>query len=177
MACVVAGGVDLALITLLPVVVARTPEAASMLTLSIVPAMAIGNVVLQYPIAILADRFGLRKIGMIIATIGLLLCSMIPFFLTSALLALLLAFLGAGLVYGLYSIGLAMLSKRFNGGEIIAANAGFVIIFELSNLAGPAFAGILLDINMRLGLPVFLVSVGVFYLLVSWLRRNANPDN
>jgi predicted MFS family arabinose efflux permease len=114
---------------------------------------------------------------MIIATIGLLLCSMIPFFLTSALLALLLAFLGAGLVYGLYSIGLAMLSKRFTGGEIIAANAGFVIIFELSNLAGPAFAGILLDINMRLGLPIFLVSVGVFYLLVSWLRRNANPDN
>jgi MFS family permease len=176
MACVVAGGVDLALITLMPVIVARTPEAATMLTLSIVPAMAVGNVVLQYPIALLADRYGLRRIGMIIATIGLALCSLIPFFLHSALLALILAFLGAGLVYGLYSIGLAMLAKRFTGGEIIAANAGFVIIFELSNLAGPAIAGILLDINMRLGLPIFLVSVGAFYLLVSWFRRNANPD-
>ena len=176
MACIVAGGVDLALITLMPVIVARTPEASSMLTLSIVPAMAIGNVVLQYPIALLADRYGLRKVGMIIATIGLALCSLIPFFLHSALLAMILAFLGAGLVYGLYSIGLAMLSKRFSGGEIIAANAGFVIIFELSNLVGPAFAGILLDIDMQLGLPIFLVSVGIFYLLVSWLRRNANPD-
>ena len=176
MACIVAGGVDLALITLMPVIVARTPEASSMLTLSIVPAMAIGNVVLQYPIALLADRYGLRKVGMIIATIGLALCSLIPFFLHSALLAMVLAFLGAGLVYGLYSIGLAMLSKRFSGGEIIAANAGFVIIFELSNLVGPAFAGILLDIDMQLGLPIFLVSVGIFYLLVSWLRRNANPD-
>ena len=176
MACVVAGGVDLALITLMPVIVARTPEAATMLTLSIVPAMAVGNVVLQYPIALLADRYGLRRIGMIIATIGLALCSLIPFFLHSALLALILAFLGAGLVYGLYSIGLAMLAKRFTGGEIIAANAGFVIIFELSNLAGPAIAGILLDINMRLGLPIFMVSVGIFYLLVSWFRRNANPD-
>ena len=176
MACIVAGGVDLALITLMPVIVARTPEASSMLTLLIVPAMAIGNVVLQYPIALLADRYGLRKVGMIIATIGLALCSLIPFFLHSALLAMILAFLGAGLVYGLYSIGLAMLSKRFSGGEIIAANAGFVIIFELSNLVGPAFAGILLDIDMQLGLPIFLVSVGIFYLLVSWLRRNANPD-
>jgi hypothetical protein len=46
----------------------------------------------------------------------------------------------------------------------------------LSNLAGPAIAGILLDINMRLGLPIFLVSVGAFYLLVSWFRRNANPN-
>ncbi len=176
MACIVAGGVDLALITLMPVIVARTPEASSMLILSIVPAMAIGNVVLQYPIALLADRYGLRKVGMIIATIGLALCSLIPFFLHSAFLAMILAFLGAGLVYGLYSIGLAMLSKRFSGGEIIAANAGFVIIFELSNLVGPAFAGILLDIDMQLGLPIFLVSVGIFYLLVSWLRRNANPD-
>ena len=176
MACIVAGGVDLALITLMPVIVARTPESSSMLTLSIVPAMAIGNVVLQYPIALLADRYGLRKVGMIIATIGLALCSLIPFFLHSALLAMILAFLGAGLVYGLYSIGLGMLSKRFSGGEIIAANAGFVIIFELSNLVGPAFAGILLDIDMQLGLPIFLVSVGIFYLLVSWLRRNANPD-
>lgn len=176
MACIVAGGVDLALITLMPVIVARTPEASSMLTLSIVPAMAIGNVVLQYPIALLADRYGLRKVGMIISIIGLALCSLIPFFLHSALLAMILAFLGAGLVYGLYSIGLAMLSKRFSGGEIIAANAGFVIIFELSNLVGPAFAGILLDIDMQLGLPIFLVSVGIFYLLVSWLRRNANPD-
>ena len=30
-----------------------------------------------------------------------------------------------------------MLSKRFAGGEIIAANAGFVIIFEAANLMGP----------------------------------------
>ena len=69
-----------------------------------------------------------------------------------------------------------MLSKRFNGGEVVAANAGFVIIFELSNLVGPTLAGFLLDVNMQLGLPIFLVSVGLFYLLVSWLRRNANPD-
>ena len=142
MACIVAGGVDLALISLLPVVITRTPEAVPALTLSIVPAMAIGNVVLQYPIAIIADRFGLRKVGMIIATIGIALCSLIPFFLSSMVISLTLAFLGAGLVYGLYSIGLAMLSKRFSSGEIVAANAGFVIIFELSNLVGPALAGV-----------------------------------
>jgi hypothetical protein len=33
-----------------------------------------------------------------------------------------------------------MLSKRFAGGEIIAANAGFVIIFEAANLMGPGIA-------------------------------------
>ena len=138
--------------------------------------MALGTMLLQYPIAIMADRFGLRKVSMIIATIGLSLCSLIPLFLNSVIISLTLAFLGAGLVYGLYSISLAMLSKRFKGSEIIAANAGFVIIFELANLMGPGIAGMLLDVNIRFGIPIFMTSIGVFYLVISWLRNSKNPD-
>ena len=70
-----------------------------------------------------------------------------------------------------------MLSKRFAGGEIIAANAGFVIIFEAANLMGPGIAGVLLDMNIRLGLPIFMISIGIFYLAISWMRRHANPDD
>jgi len=176
-ACIVAGGVDLALISLVPAMVARSPGAEPALALTIVPAMAFGTMLLQYPIAMMADRFGLRKVSMIIATVGLTLCSLIPFFLDSIIIAITVAFLGAGLVYGLYSIGLAMLSKRFTGGEIVAANAGFVIVFEIANLAGPGIAGVLLDLNIRLGLPVFMISIGIFYLAISWLRRHANPDD
>ena len=61
--------------------------------------------------------------------------------------------------------------------EIIAANAGFVIIFEAANLMGPGIAGVLLDMNIRLGLPIFMISIGVFYLVISWVRRHANPDD
>ena len=175
-ACILAGSVDLALVSLAPALVVRSPDADPNLTLFLVPAMALGLMILQYPIAIIADRYGLRKVSIIIAILGILLCSLIPFFLGSFIIAMVLAFFGAGLVYGLYSIGLAMLSKRFTGGEIVAANAGFVIIFELSNLMGPSLAGILLDINVRLGLPIFLISMGIFYLVISWLRRNANAD-
>jgi len=176
-ACIVAGGVDLALISLVPAMVARSPGAEPVLALSLVPAMALGTMLLQYPIAIMADRYGLRKVSIIIATTGLSFCSLIPFFLDSIIIAIGVAFLGAGLVYGLYSIGLAMLSKRFTGGEIVAANAGFVIIFEAANLMGPGIAGVLLDMNIRLGLPIFMISIGVFYLVISWVRRHANPDD
>ena len=175
-ACIVAGGVDLALISLIPAMVARTPGAEPILALSLVTAMALGTMLLQYPIAIMADRYGLRKVSMIIASTGLTLCSLIPFFLDSVITAICVAFFGAGLVYGLYSIGLAMLSKRFTGGDIIAANASFVIIFELSNLMGPGIAGILLDMNIRLGLPIFMITIGIFYLIISWVRRDAIPD-
>ena len=176
-ACIVAGGVDLALISLVPVMAARSPDAEPVLVLSFVPAMALGAMFLQYPIAIMADRYGLRKVSIIIATTGLCFCSLIPFYLDSITISIGVAFFGAGLVYGLYSIGLAMLSKRFTGGEIIAANAGFVIIFESANLMGPSIAGVLLDINARLGLPIFMISMGVLYLTISWARRNANLDN
>lgn len=175
-ACIVAGGVDLALISLVPAMVARSPGAESVLALTLVPAMALGTMLLQYPIAIMADRYGLRKVSIIIAATGLSFCSLIPFFLDSVIIATGVAFLGAGLVYGLYSIGLAMLSKRFTGGEIVAANAGFVIIFETANLMGPGIAGYLLDMNIRLGLPIFMISIGIFYLVISWVRRHANPD-
>jgi MFS family permease len=175
-ACVVVGSVDLAMISLLPAMITRTPEAAPILALIIVPAMAIGATILQYPVAILADKYGLRKIGVITASTGLLFASLIPFFLSSIFVTLLLAFLGAGLVYALYTIGLAMLSKRFSGSQIVAANAGFVIIFELSNLIGPWIAGFLLDINMKLGLPIFTISVGILFVSISWIRRNTNAN-
>jgi|TARA_B100001094_G_C18151823_1_gene784076 MFS family permease len=175
-ACVVVGSVDLALISLLPAMITRTPEAAPILALIIVPAMALGATVLQYPIAILADKYGLRKVGVITVCAGLIFASLIPFFLGSILVTLIFGFLAAGLVYALYSIGLAMLSRRFSGAEIVAANAGFVILFELSNLMGPWVAGFLLDINMRLGLPIFTLSIGIFYVAISWIRRHTNAN-
>ena len=175
-ACVVVGSVDLALISLLPAMITRTPEAAPILALIIVPAMALGATVLQYPIAILADKYGLRKVGVITVCAGLIFASLIPFFLGSILVTLIFGFLAAGLVYALYSIGLAMLSRRFSGAEIVAANAGFVILFELSNLMGPWVVGFLLDINMRLGLPIFTLSIGIFYVAISWIRRHTNAN-
>ena len=173
-ACIVAGGVDLALISLVPAMVARSPDAEPVLALALVPAIALGTMLLQYLIAILADPYGLRKVSIIIATTALLFCSLIPFFLDSILITIMVAFLGAGLLYGLYSIGLAMLSQRFRGAEIVAANAGFVVIFGAANLMVPSIAGILLDINIRLGLPIFMISMGLFYLVFSWVRRHAN---
>ena len=175
-ACVVVGSVDLALISLLPAMITRTPEAAPVLALIIVPAMALGATSLQYPVAILADKYGLRKVGVITVCAGLIFASLIPFFLGSIFATLIFGFLAAGLVYALYSIGLAMLSRRFSGAEIVAANAGFVILFELSNLIGPWVAGFLLDINMRLGLPIFTLSIGVFYVTISWIRRHTNAN-
>ena len=175
-ACMVAGAVDLALISLLPAMVARMPDAVPSLAILLVPAMGLGNVILQYPIATLADKYGLRLVSVIIASVGIILCSLAPFFLWSFAGALTLTFFGAGFIYGLYTIALAMVSKRFSKGEIVAANAGFVILFEFANLVGPTVAGAMVDYNLRYGLPVFMMSVGIIYAVISFLRRGADKS-
>ena len=60
-ACNVTGRVDRALTSLAPAMVARSSNADPVLPLALVPTMALGKVLLQWPIATLADRYVLRN--------------------------------------------------------------------------------------------------------------------
>jgi MFS family permease len=70
----------------------------------------------------------------------------------------------------MYTISLASLSERFKGSKLISANASFIILFELSNLVGPVIAGIFLDKSLSYGLSLFLIIVGLMYLIIAKLR-------
>ena len=109
---------------------------------------------------------------MLVTFFGIFFCSLIPFFLNHTLLALLLAFLGCGLIYCIYTLSLSLLSERYKGNRLIAANASFIIIFEISSLAGPVTAGRLIDWNMQYGLSLFLIVVGTIYLVISTIRKS-----
>jgi len=61
-ACVVAGGIDLAMLSLLPAIVMRSPNADTIIASTIITAMALGTIALQYPIAKLVDLFKPEKI-------------------------------------------------------------------------------------------------------------------
>lgn len=170
-ACIVAGGIDLAMLSLLPAMVVRTPGADTGLIMTLVPAMALGTIFFQYPIAKLADRHNPAALSAFIAAIGIMFASTLPFFMGSLIVANLMAFVGAGLIYGLYTLGLTMLSQRVSAGDLVAANAGFVIVFEISNLVGPTAAGWMVDVNLTYGFSVFVVLLGVLYLAIFWLRH------
>ena len=90
-ACIVACGVDLALISLVPAMVARTSVAEPILALALVSAMALDTMLLQYPIAILADDYGLRKVSIIAATSVFLFFSLIPYFMDAIIITTLVA--------------------------------------------------------------------------------------
>lgn len=170
-ACVVAGGIDLAMLSLLPAIVMRLPTADVNIASTIVTAMAIGTIAFQYPIAKLVDHYKPEKISAFVVMFGVAFAGSLPFFLHSFFLANGMAFLGAGLIYGLYTLGLIMLSNRVNSRDLVTANAGFVIIFEMSNLFGPTVAGILVDISFKFGFSSFVFSLGLIYAGIYWLRH------
>jgi len=170
-ACVVAGGIDLAMLSLLPAIVMRLPTADVNIASTIVTAMAVGTIAFQYPIAKLVDHYKPEKISAFVVMFGVAFAGSLPFFLHSFFLANGMAFLGAGLIYGLYTLGLTMLSNRVNSRDLVTANAGFVIIFEMSNLFGPTVAGILVDISFKFGFSSFVFSLGLIYAGIYWLRH------
>ena len=170
-ACVVAGGIDLAMLSLLPAIIMRLPTADIDIASTIVTAMAIGTIAFQYPIAKLVDYFKPEKISAFVVTFGVAFAALLPFFLHSFYLANGMAFLGAGLIYGLYTLGLTMLSNRVSSQDLVTANAGFVIIFEMSNLFGPTVAGILVDISFKFGFSSFVFLLGLVYVGIYWIRH------
>jgi MFS family permease len=170
-ACVVAGGIDLAMLSLLPAIIMRLPTADVDIASTIVTAMAIGTIAFQYPIAKLVDYFKPEKISAFVVTFGVAFAALLPFFLHSFYLANGMAFLGAGLIYGLYTLGLTMLSNRVSSRDLVTANAGFVIIFEMSNLFGPTVAGILVDVSFKFGFSSFVFLLGLVYVGIYWIRH------
>ena len=168
--CILVGFIDLSLISLLPALVGRLPNVDIELAFLFPIVIGLGNVVFQYPIALFSDWVGIRRAANLVAFCGIFVCSLIPFFMEYTLLALLLAFIGCGLIYCIYTLSISLLSKRYQGYRLISANASFIIIFEIASLAGPVMAGRMIDWNVHFGLSIFLIVVGVIYLSISIFR-------
>ena len=119
----------------------------------------------------------IKLLKFIVIFFGILCCSFIPFFFDQPFLALSLAFVGCGLIYCIYTLSLSLLSERYKGDRLIAANASFIIIFEISSLTGPVLAGKMIDLSIQFGLSIFLISIGVIYLFVSGIRTFQKNNN
>ena len=151
----VAGLVESADLTLLPLFGVRAGfgERTALLLLAVFMA---GNVVLQVPIGLLADRFGRRRllgICALLSALGPLLLQ--PFFATPLLLWPLL-FLWGGTLYAFYSQGVALLGAEFPAADLATANTVFVMVYCLGGVIGPSVGGFVLDRWPHQGLPLLL---------------------
>ncbi len=148
------------------------PEASAAMLVS---AFAIGNVLFQMPVGWLADRLDRRKILFGIAISATVIAASLP--LTGAAFwphAGLLMLLG-GLVGALYTVGLAHLSSRFSDADLVSANAAFVMLYSVGQMAGPPLLGAGLDLAGTRGVPTAMALVLGLYAMIVASRLRAPP--
>jgi len=165
LAAAVAGFVESADLSLLPLYGLRAgvDERAALLLVTIFLA---GNMVLQLPIGVLADRYGRSRLLGICALTSGIGPLLLPRALESPALLWPLLFVWGGTLYAFYSQGIALLGEEFGNDSLAGANTLFVMIYCIGGVLGPSIGGIALDAWPRLGLPL-LLSVPAFGLLAA----------
>ncbi|MEC8386764.1 MAG: MFS transporter [Pseudomonadota bacterium] len=167
------GALDGGIFSFLPIYGLRHGLDESTAALALAAFMA-GNVVLQIPLGLMLDRVNRRLMLLVAAGLMTVLPLLIPVVFGQWWLLMAVLFVWGGMVWGSYTIALAMMGDRFKTGQITLANATFIVVMEIANLAGPPIAGVAIDTADGQGLIGFFVLFsGVLFTVVALrgLRR------
>lgn len=155
--------------------VAGFPESSMTLIMVIVGAgMVFGN----YCSGRLSDRFMASRVTTVIASISIILMPLIYLCSSSKIASLPLAFIAAGLLFGLGG-PLQYLIVRYSRGSEMLGGAGIQIAFNVSNAVSAALGGLVIKAGYGLATPALLgmpfAVVGAFALYtlyrIEWRRR------
>lgn|GEM_PF-1215499 len=143
-------------------------------------AAALGNVVLQAPIGLLAEKIGRERVLVGVSLIGIIG----PYFMaiaTSPMQVYAAAFVWSGCVTAFYVLGLIGLAQRFPAKELAAGNAAFASAYGVGQLVSPAMAGGAMGVIGPSGLMWFMAAVAVVPLVALLLemaaqRRKQRPS-
>ena len=111
----------------------------------LVSIVAMGNVLMQLPLGLLADKMNKGTLLIIIAILGCVGAALLPSFAASPIWFQMLLFVWGGVVGGLYTVGLAHLASRFEGPDLAGANAAFVVFYNVGLTIGPPAVGAAMD--------------------------------
>jgi MFS family permease len=170
LAALVAGLVESADLTLLPLFGLHSglDEPAALLLVAVFMA---GNVVLQVPIGLLADRYGRRALLGICALTSCIGPLLLQVSLGIPILLWPLLFVWGGTLYAFYSQGVALLGEEFAVENLPSANTLFVMVYCLGGVVGPSAGGMAMDLWPHRGLPVLLS--GAAFLMLGGLAIGA----
>lgn len=84
--------------------------------------------------------------------------------------------LWGGFTTGLYPIALATIGDRFQGADLVNANAALVIAYGTGALIGPILGGAAMDFWNPHGIAMLLVALFAALLLITWWRGDRSID-
>ena len=134
-------------------------------------AYLIGGVLLQAPIGWAVDRFDRHRLLVYMALAAAGSSVLMHGFIRTTVPLYALAFCGGGISLGLYTAGLALLGSRFQSGGMAAANAAFILTWELGMLSGGPLAGGAIALMGAAGFPLVTTSAMMAVALITLWRR------
>ncbi len=164
----VMGALEASVFNFMPIYGVRTSlsEAAAPLLLS---TAAAGNVLLQFPIGWLTDKYDKRLILGGCAVLGCAGALTFPLLISNLALMLPVLFIWGGVIFGMYTAALVMIGERFTGVELAGANAAIAMMWGLGALMGPSLGGVAMDIWDPHGFPAVLALIsGCFAVFVGY---------
>ena len=127
---------------------------------ALLTALIAGNILLQLPLGLAADRFSPRTVSIACALLTVVGCLLLPVLIETPLVWPLFVLWGA-CSFGIYTLALIELGARFSGAMLMAGNAAFALMWGIGGIAGPPATGAAMDLLGIQGLPIAL---GVLYL-------------
>jgi MFS family permease len=129
----------------------------------------LGGVACQIPLGLLSDRMDRRKLLLICAVVGVVGSLLLPALVMDGWAIRAVLFVSIGVVAGLYTVGLAHLGARFEGAELAAANAAFVMLYSIGLIVGPPMVGAGMDTLDPHGFAYTIAALlGVYAVVVAW---------
>lgn len=120
--------------------------------------LIMGNIILQFPIGWLADRFDKRAVMTGLAFANALLLLALPLAMGSVAMWPLLFIIGS-CGYGIYTVALAALGERFSGHELVQGSAAFATMWGSGALIGSTLGGGMMAWFGPHGLPLLLATM------------------
>ena len=129
-----------------------------------------GNLLFQVPVGWLADRINLQFLLLACAAVAITAPFLIAWVIDYPVVLVVFMALWGGAVFAFYTVGITILGQRFQADELAAANAAFVMTFEIANAIGPPAAGLAIRLWMPHGMMAFLAAIPAILVLIIIIR-------
>ena len=153
-AVVVAAGFEQAALALLPVYGTYHGIAEARMS-ALLSVMIAGNIAMQVPLGLLAERLTARSVRLVCIATTILGCILLPLLIETPLIWPMIFVWGA-VSYGIYTMSIIELGERFTGSTLIAGNAAFSLMWGVGGISMPPLAGSAMDVLGAGGLPITL---------------------
>ncbi|MGB3900807.1 MAG: MFS transporter [Mesorhizobium sp.] len=151
---IVAAGFEQTVLALLPVYGAEYGIASFDMS-ALLTVMIAGNIAMQVPLGLLAERFSARPVRLGCICLTVLGCVLLPLLIrTPAIWPCL--FLWGSASYGIYTMSIVELGERFTGKTMMAGNAAFAMVWGIGGIAMPPLSGGVMALIGAPGLPLTL---------------------